>query len=300
MRALLEDMRGRGVYLSLLSPFAHSFYRAYGWELATEGIGYTLKPDQLPTSDEQRFVRDYFAEDLPEMQKLLETEAAHHPCSVRRSGGRWRQILNQDDEWSRRLQAAVYEKEDRVRGYLLYKQSEREGQTPHRRLTVYELVAQTPGARAGLLSFSAAYDPADFEVKYETPRGEPLHPHLKSSHVDARVHTDMMLRLVDVEGALGLLRRKVSEPLVLEVSDGIVTENEGSYTIGNGSVSRGAEAGERVTLDVRQLAQLYAGYLPARQLEQHGLVRASSESAVESLEKLFPASDPWVFSLDRF
>jgi predicted acetyltransferase len=43
MRAVLEDMRERGVHLSLLAPFAHAFYRTYGWELATEGIGYTLK-----------------------------------------------------------------------------------------------------------------------------------------------------------------------------------------------------------------------------------------------------------------
>ena len=300
MRAALEDMRGRGIHLSLLAPFAHSFYRAYGWELATEGNGYTLKPDELPASDEQRFVRDYLEGDLPEMQRSLEAEAARHSCGVRRSGGRWRELLTDKDGAYKDLRAAVYEKEGEVRGYLLYKHSGLGGQSPARRLTVYEIVARTPEARAGLLSFAAAYDPSEFEVKYEAPRGEPLHPYLESSYVDARVYPDMMLRIVDVEGALGLLRREIGESLVLEVSDDVVPENIGEYTVGGGEVVRGAEAGERVALDVRQLAQLYAGYQPARELVRRGYTRTSSERALGLLEEMFPVGDPWVFPLDRF
>ncbi|CAN5564531.1 GNAT family N-acetyltransferase [soil metagenome] len=300
MRAVLEDMRGRGVHLSLLAPFAHAFYRAYGWELATEGISYTLKPNELPTSKEQRFIRDYLEEDLPGIQRLLEAEASRHPCSVRRSEGRWRQVLTDKEGRFKDLRAAIYEKEGEIGGYLLYEQSEREGKTPPRRLTVYEMVARTPEARAGLLSFAAAYDSLEFGVKYETPRGEPLHPHLNGSYVDARVHTDMMLRLVDVEGALGLLRREASKPLVLEVFDDVVPDNNGEYTLGVGEVVRSAEAGERVALDVRRLAQLYAGYLPARELARRGYIEAGSERALDLLEEMFPADDPWVFSLDRF
>jgi predicted acetyltransferase len=63
---------------------------------------------------------------------------------------------------------------------------------------------------------------------------------------------------------------------------------------------RGAEAEDRVTLDVRQLAQLYAGYLPARQLARHGLVEASSPVALDLLEELFPTGDPWLFVPDHF
>lgn len=300
MRTLLDDMRGRGIHLSLLSPFSHSFYRAYGWELATEGIGYTLKPNELPTSKEQRFVRNYLEKDLPDLTELLDHEAARHPCCVRRSEGRWRRILADEKGEFENLRAAVYEKEGDVGGYLLYKQSEREGQTPPRRLTVYDLVARTPEARAGLLSFAAAYDPSEFEVRYETSRGEPLHPYLESSYVDARVHPDMMLRIIDVEGALALLRRRIGEPLVLEVSDDVVPDNNGEYTVGVGEVVRGAEAGEKVALDVRRLAQFYAGYLPVRQFARLGQLELGSERALELLEEMFPARDPWVFSLDRF
>ena len=300
MRTVLEDMRRRGVHLSLLAPFAHAFYRMYGWELATEGIGYTLKPSGLPTSKEQRFIRDYSERDLPAMQELLEAEASRHPCGVRRKEGRWREILVDKDERFKDLYAAVYEKEGQVGGYLLYEQSGRQRQTPPRRLTVYEIVARTPEARAGLLSFAAAYDPLEFEVKHETPRGEPLHPYLESSYVEARIEPDMMLRIVDVEGALSLLHRRIDEPFVMEVSDSVIPENNGEYTVGSDEVVRGAEAENRVALDVRQLAQLYAGYLPARQLVRRGLVGANCGAALELLEASLPAGDPWVFPLDRF
>lgn len=300
MRAVLEGMRERGMHLSLLAPFAHAFYRAYGWELATEGIGYTLKPNELPTSKEQRSIRAYRAKDLAGMQRLLEAESSRHSCGVRRSEVRWRQLLERGDTEFENLRAVVYEKEGEVGGYLLYEQSEREGQTPPQRLKVYEIVARTPEAHAGLLSFAAAYDLLEFEVKYETSRGEPLHPHLQSSYVEAKIKPDMMLRIVDVEGALGLLRREIGEPLVLEVSDDVLPENAGGYTIGKGSVLRGAEADHRVALDVRQLAQLYAGYLPVRELARRGLIEVSSAAALGLLEELFPAGDPWVFPLDRF
>ena len=104
-----------------------------------------------------------------------------------------------------------------------------------------------------------------FEVRYSTPRGEPLHPFLPNSYVEARVSPEFMLRLVNVEEALGILQRRSEAPLVLEVGDDEIPENTDSYTAGgsNGDVVRGARAGERVTLDVRELAQLYAGYLPA-------------------------------------
>lgn len=131
-----------------------------------------------------------------------------------------------------------------------------------------------------------------FEVRHLPPRGEPLRPFLPSSYVEARVSPEFMLRLVDLEGALRLLDREVQAPLVLEVEDGEIPENAGEYTVGDGRVVRGSEAVERVALDVRQLAQLYAGYLPARQLARRGLVRPGSGRTLEILEQLFPTGDP--------
>lgn len=302
MRAALRDMREREVHLSMLDPFAHAFYRSYGYELATEAIEYTLKPTDLPTSPEQSHLRAYREGDLPEMMSLLESEAAEHPICVRRSEGRWRQLLGSSSREPNVNDnaVAVYER-DGVDGYLIYKMSGwREGRTPPRELKVLEMVARTPEAREGLISFMGALDPLVFEIKYWTSRGEPLHPYLRSSYVTAKVAPDQMLRLVDVQGALNYLNSTVEEPLVLEVADDVIPENAGEYTIGGGKVLRGADARERVSLDVRQLAQLYAGYLPTRQLARHGLIEVSSPEALELLEAYFPVGDSWVFGLDHF
>jgi predicted acetyltransferase len=296
MRAVLRGMREGGMHLSMLWPFAHAFYRAYGWELAGESVSYTLRPTDLPTSAEQKRVRAYREEDLPRMVELLGKQAAGYPCCVRRGEGRWREVLARED-WD----AAVYEREGSLEGYILYRMSDwREDREPHRTLAVQELVWGTTEAWEALISFLAAQDPLVFEIKHHTPRGEPLHPYLRNSYVKAEIEPEFMLRLVDVEGALKVLDRASDEPLVLEVSDDVIEENAGSYTIGKGEVVRGAEAETRVFLDVRQLAQLYSGYLPARQLARHSLVEPSSPEALELLGALFPPGDPWVYLPDHF
>ncbi len=296
MRAVLRDMREREVHLSLLAPFSHAFYRSFGYELATEAIEYRLKPTDLSTSPEQSHLRAYREEDLPSLMALLEEEARRHPLCVRRSEGHWR-----SNDVRKNREIAVYERDGDVEGYILYKLSgwEEHG-TPRRTLSVKEFVAATQRAREALLSLMAGLDPQVYGIKLYTPRGEALHPYLKSSYVTAKVEPDQMLRLVSVEGALGYLDRATEAPLVLDVSDDGVSENVGEYTVGDGEVVRGAEAAERVSLDVRQLARLYAGYLPARQLARHGLVEPSSGRALELLEALFPVGDPWLFEPDHF
>jgi predicted acetyltransferase len=292
LRAALRGMRERSVHLSMLHPFAHAFYRRYGWELATEAISYELKPRDLPTDNEQKYVRAYRDGDLHRMMVLLEGEASRYPLSVYRDEGRWRQLLDRGEQ-----EAAVYEAEAGIEGYLLYELREGDG-SPHT-LVLSELTAATPAARRALISFAAAFDPLMFVVKYSASRGEPLHPYLENSYVNARLAPEFMLRLVDVEGALKLLRRDLNAPFVLEVTDDAIPENAGEYTIG-GDVVRGAEASERATLDVRQLAQLYAGYLPAGQLARHGLLETSSPAALEILEARFPPGDPYVSPPDHF
>jgi predicted acetyltransferase len=295
MRAVLRDMRERGVSLSLLSPFAHAFYRMFGYELATEAIEYSLKPADLPTSPEQAHLRAYREDDLSSLMALYTVEAKEHRLCVRRSEGHWKRSLSKKD-----TDVAVYERNGDIEGYILYKLSGWRDADPRRTLSVEEIVAATPRAREALLSFMAGLDPLVYGIKLFTPRGEPLHPYLKSSHVDAKVDPDQMLRLVDVEDALGYLQRIPETPLVLDVSDEVIPENADEYTVAEGKVVRGAEAAESVSLDVRQLAQLYAGYLPARDLARHGLVRASSPRALDLLAALFPQGDPWLSGPDHF
>jgi len=297
MRAALRDMREGDVALSLLSPFAHVFYRVFGYELASEVIQYSLKPSDLSTSPEQSHLRDYREGDLPFLMELYEEEARRHTLSVLRSEAHWR-----SEEVRKNRDIAVYERDGGVEGYILYKISGWQEQDPRRTLKVDELVAGTPRANEALLSFLAGFDPLVYVhgIKLSTSRGEPLHPYLQGSYVRASIDPDQMLRLVDVETALGYLERASEEPLVLDVRDDVIEENQSKYTIGHGKVVRASEAEQSVTLDVRQLAQLYAGYLPAKDLARHDLVQPSSTRALELLDSLFPVGDPRLYRPDHF
>ncbi len=195
-------------------------------------------------------------------------------------------------------EVAVYEADGQVKCYVLYGYGE--GRDMARALNVSEVVAGSLRAQEGLVLFMAAFDPLMFEVRYSTPHGELLHPFLPSSYVEARLSPEFMLRIVDVEGALKRPRRESGSPLVLAVSDEVIPENAGEYGVGGDGVVRGVEAAERVSLDVRRLAQLYGGYLPARQLVRNGLVRPNSANALELLEAFFPFGDSWLFPEDLF
>jgi predicted acetyltransferase len=295
MRAVLSDMRERNVALSLLSPFAHAFYRVFGYELASEAIEYRLKPTDLPTSAEQSHLRAYREEDLSSLMNLYQAEAKGHALSVSRSEEHWKSTVSEKGR-----AVAVYERDGSIEGYVIYRISGWEDRDPRRTLSVDEFVGATLRAREAIFSFMAALDPMVYGIKLYTPRGEPLHPYLRSSYVKAKIEPDQMLRLVDVEDALGYLERETEAPLVLDVSDDVIPENDGEYTVGDGKVIRGAEADHRVSLDVRRLAQLYAGYVPARDLTRHGLVEASSPEALELLEAMFPVGDPWLAAPDHF
>ena len=295
MRAVLRDMHERDVALSLLAPFAHAFYRVFGYELATEDIEYRLKPSDLPPSTEQSHLRAYREEDLSTLINLYEAEARRHTLSVRRSEAYWKATLTKEG-----TDGAVYERDGGVEGYIIYRISGWQEQYPRRTLKVDELVAATPRAKAAFLSFMGGLDPQVYGIKHFTPRGEPLHPYLKSSYVKASIEPDQMLCLVDVEKALGYLQLTPEAPLVLDVKDDVIPDNHGQYTIADGKVARGAEVEESVSLDVRQLAQLYAGYLPAKDLARHSLLDASSPEALELLDSLFPVGDPWLYGLDHF
>lgn len=296
MRLALRQMRERDVPLSMLTPFSHAFYRFFGFELALESIEYDLKSTNLATHPEQKNVRAYHDEDLPQMIALFEGEASRHPCCILRSEAYWQEIISRND-----IEAAVYESGGRIEGYLLYRQTAyREDRTPHRTLKVREFVWSNPQARAGLLSFLAAHDPAVFGIKYRTSPGEPLHPYLGNSYVEMKVFPEQMLRLVDVLESLRRLKRSVEPPLVLKVQDDALPENSGDYTVSEGEVIRGARSEEFVELKVQHLAQLYAGYLFPENLARRGLITASSTRALDLAQKVFPAGDPWVFDSDFF
>lgn len=300
LRQTLYAMRERGLCLSTLEPFAHAFYRASGWELVSEDLCYDLSPAELSTSPEQTRLRVYQERDQDALSSLLEEEAARYPLCVRRGRGRWRELLSGGpDAWDRSYETVVYERGGAVEGYAIYRQKKAEVGSG-RVLEVPELVGRTRRAWEALMSFMAAYDRTEWRIRHRTPPGEPLHPFLESSYVRMTVEPTTMLRLVDVEAALSRLPRPVPEPLVLDVTDDVMPENAGAYTIDESGVSRGAEAAERVALDVRELARLYAGYLPARRLASRGLVTPGSGRALELLDATFPPKDPWTFPLDRF
>ncbi|GGM71563.1 hypothetical protein GCM10012275_47540 [Longimycelium tulufanense] len=101
------------------------------------------------------------------------------------------------------------------------------------------------------------------------------------------------LRLVDVETALSVRSWGAAEPVVLEVRDGVLPENQGCYRIGGDGVTR-VDTEPHLGLDVADLGALYLGDVRPSTLAATGRVVVHDPAALALADRLF-ATDvvPW-------
>ena len=133
-------------------PFAHAFYRIFGYELVTEDIKYRLKPADLPTSPEQSHLRAYQEEDLSSLMKLYEAEAKGIPSAYAGVKDIGKRRCPRKTRTSPSMSGTVRE------GYILYKISGWQDRDPRRTLSVEESPLQHRH-EGGAHSFMAGLDP---------------------------------------------------------------------------------------------------------------------------------------------
>jgi predicted acetyltransferase len=166
---------------------------------------------------------------------------------------------------------------------------------PAGEVTVRELVAATPEARARLWGFLLDQDLTTTIGWRHAPVDEPLWLMLSDPRaVRLTVVDGLWLRLVDVEAALGA-REYVADPgVVLEVTDAFCPWNAGRYRLAGGGCERDDGAAPDLALDVSTLASTYLGATTLLSLASAGLVRELTPGAVARAAVGFGwAEQPW-------
>ena len=184
-----------------------------------------------------------------------------------------------------------------MEGYILYKISGWQDRDPRRTLSVEEIVAATQRAREASLSFMAGLDPLVYGIKLFTPRGEPLHPYLRSSHVDAKIEPDQMLRLVDVEGALGTSDARQRRRSYSTYQTTSYRRTPASTPSRQAKFFVGRRRGERLarrTPARPALRRVLSGQRPCQARARPGELSRSSRSPGGA------PGDPWLFGPDHF
>lgn len=208
----LQTMKKDGYTVSMLHPFAVTFYRKYGWELcANLLVCHLTKSDLVMKKQVNGTVKRFNKENHPEeVEKLYETFAERFSGMLVRNEKWWLQAVYED------LTLAIYYDENKTAaGYMLYK-------IEKSKMTVEEFVPLHNEARNGLWNFICQHDSMIKELEMTVSENEQLLYTLQEPRVKTEIKPYFMGRIVDVEQFLKqyeLNWNNVQQELILHITD---------------------------------------------------------------------------------
>lgn len=291
MRALVRDMRARGVALSTLYPATVPLYQRAGYERAGGRWRTAVRPQELPTRHDPalRVVT------LPAVGEggTLALYEAH--CRLRngpldRGPYLWSRIQSPVRMVVRRM---GIEGPDGLEGYVVVSHAAKDGHDTE--VHVVDAVAGTPRAADAILATLGAYRSLALEVRWHGGAHDTLTQRLRDRRHAVTLTDFWMLRLVDVPRALALRGYNpfVKAAVTFVVRDEVVSENEGAWRVAveDGRVEVTKCEGDGVALDVRALATLYTGFRTAEALAADGLA-AGDVRDLAAATALFAGATP--------
>ncbi|HET8950177.1 MAG TPA: GNAT family N-acetyltransferase [Solirubrobacteraceae bacterium] len=304
MRLLLDDAHAAGEPVAMLWASEGAIYGRFGFGIATRAVRYDVQLDRVALR------RDVALPDAPPSVRtaadaLEPMRAVHDRVRVARPGmldrpGAWWERRTYDPEHRRDgagpLRAAVQPGPDgEPAGYALYAgKSSWDDHGPAGSVTVRELVAETPEARAGLWRFLLGLDLMRTLQWRLAPDHDPL-THLLAGNdaVNRRAGDGLFVRLLDVGAALSARTYAADVDLVLEVDDPFCPWNSGRHRLRDGRCERTDEAAD-LALGAEALGSIYLGGTPLTALAGAGRARELRPGALQEATMAFRgAVEPW-------
>ncbi|MGH0524568.1 GNAT family N-acetyltransferase [Bacillus cereus] len=285
----LQTMKKDGYTVSMLHPFAVSFYRKYGWELcANLLVCHMTKSDLVMKKQVNGTVKRFNKENHPEeVEKLYETFAKRFSGMLVRDEKWWLQAVYDD------LTLAIYYDENKTAsGYMLYK-------VENSKMTVEEFVPLHNEARNGLWNFICQHDSMIKELEMTISENEPLLYTLQEPRVKAEIKPYFMSRIVDVEQFFKqyeLNWNNVQQELILHITDSFAPWNNVSVRFANHEITiiKEETIDKGIKLDINELSTIMFGYKRPLQLNELELI-SGSEEEIQAFEKIVPVREAFIY-----
>ncbi len=304
MRRLLDDARENGEPVAALWASEGAIYGRFGFGPATRAMRYELQLDRvalrrdtaLPDAPPQVGAP---ADALERIRPLFDRVRAGLPGMLDRPGAWWDRRIH-DPEYRRDgagpLRAAIQPGPDgEPAGYALFAaKTSWDDRGPAASVTVKELIAETPEARAGLWRLLLGLDLVRTLQWRLAPDHDPL-THLLASNdaVDRRAGDGLFVRLVDVDAALAARSYAIPVDLVLEVDDPFCPWNTGRHRLHDGGCEP-TDAPADLALGAEALGAIYLGGTPVGALGPAGRIRELRPGALAEAATAFRgAVEPW-------
>lgn len=284
----LQTMKKDGYTVSMLHPFAVTFYRKYGWELcANLLVCHLTKSDLVMKKQVNGTVKRFNKENHPEeVEKLYETFAERFSGMLVRNEKWWLQAVYDD------LTLAIYYDENKTAaGYMLYK-------IEKSKMTVEEFVPLHNEARNGLWNFICQHDSMIKELEMTVNENEPLLYTLQEPRVKTEIKPYFMGRIVDVEQFLKqyeLNWNNVQQEVILHITDSFAPWNNVSVRLVNYEITILEEPMDKgIKLDINALSTILLGYKRPLELNELELI-SGSEEEIRAFENVVPVHKPFIY-----
>jgi len=284
----LQTMKKDGYTVSMLHPFAVTFYRKYGWELcANLLVCHLTKSDLVMKKQVNGTVKRFNKENHPEeVEKLYETFAERFSGMLVRNEKWWLQAVYED------LTLAIYYDENKTAaGYMLYK-------IENYKMTVDEFVPLHNEARNGLWNFICQHDSMIKELEMTVSDNEQLLYTLQEPRVKTEIKPYFMGRIVDVEQFLKqyeLNWNNVQQEVILHITDSFAPWNNVSVRLANYKIAIIEEPMDKgIKLDINALSTILLGYKRPLELNELELI-SGSEEEIRAFENVVPVRKPFIY-----
>ncbi|HFK1762710.1 acetyltransferase [Bacillus wiedmannii] len=285
----LQTMKKDGYTVSMLHPFAVSFYRKYGWELCANLLVCQMTKSDLVMRKQvngtvKRFNKENHSE---EVEKLYETFAKCFSGMLVRDEKWWLQAVYDD------LTLAIYyDKNKTAAGYMLYK-------IENNKMTVEEFVPLHNEARNGLWNFICQHDSMIKELEMTISENEPLLYTLEEPRVKAEIKPYFMGRIVDVEQFLKqyeLNWNNVQQEVILHITDSFAPWNNVSVRLANHEITIMKEEtiDKGIKLDINALSAIMFGYKRPLELNELEFITGSEEE-IQAFENIVPVRKAFIY-----
>lgn len=295
MQRMHEEVRQRGLPLSVLFPATITFYRRTGYERA--GAWNTYECPTTVLSGRSRAlevvpVPEGDAEGEAEIRRAYERRARQTNGHLDRWPMLWQRVLEPRGKQGQRF---LIRREAQTEGYVCFY---RQGQNEPIRITDVCVLSREAGER--LLTFFADHRSLASAIIWNGGANDPLLYLLPEHGVKATGIEDWVLRVTDVEQALRLRGYPLGlrAELHLDVRDEQLPWNHGRFVLrveeGRAEVARASARSEGgLALDARTLSPLYTGHLTARELAVVGRLDGPGRD-IATADLVFSGSRPWM------
>jgi predicted acetyltransferase len=307
---VMHELRAAGYGTVILYPFYFPFYKKFGYEQAGSFKQTTVKMAQFSKfrSKTKGRWKQLGPDQWAEFNALYEADCKGHFGLLTRDEQWWREQMLVFQNNKPRKSYIWYNEAGEAQAYILYRFEEQKDH--ERELKVRDMVWLNLAAKHEILAFIANHDSQAIKVSWgATSPDFEIMPLLDDPRaVEEKIEPGYMLRILDVE--LAMQQRPwpngVTGSFSLVVRDDGLEWNNLAVQVavddGKTTVTRLAENRQAgLSCDVRQLAQMVAGFLSPVKLVELGLLEVRNQSELQSAQRLFsPVGQPAAHMNDFF